>query len=160
MWETWVQSLSCEVPWEKETARIRFSSLENFMDCIVHGVANSWTWLSYFHFQVAQWYKEPTCQCRRCKRYGFNPCLGRSPGNLLQYACPEKRMDRGAWQAIVHRVAKRWSTAQHYSHFKSLWATLSHRTVRENNKNNKIYTLNVHDLLVPFPRHDSHHSSL
>ena len=36
--------------------------------------------------------------------------LGRSPGgghgNPLQYSCPENLMDRGAWQATVHRVAK------------------------------------------------------
>ena len=36
--------------------------------------------------------------------------LGRSPGgghgNPLQYSCLENPMDRGAWQAIVHRVAK------------------------------------------------------
>ena len=35
--------------------------------------------------------------------------LGRSPGgghgNPLQYSCLENPMDRGAWQAIVHRVA-------------------------------------------------------
>ena len=27
-------------------------------------------------------------------------------GNSLQYSCLEKNMDRGAWRAIVHRVAK------------------------------------------------------
>ena len=95
---------------EKGTARIRLSSLENFMDCIVHGVANSWIWLSYFRFQVAQWYKEPTCQCSRCKRCRFNPCLGRSPGvendKSLQYFWLENSMGRGAWQATVHRVTK------------------------------------------------------
>ena len=36
--------------------------------------------------------------------------LGRSPGgghdNPLQYSCLEKPMDRGAWWALVHRVAK------------------------------------------------------
>ena len=35
---------------------------------------------------------------------------GRSPGegngNPLQYSCLGNPMDRGAWQAIVHRVAK------------------------------------------------------
>ena len=35
---------------------------------------------------------------------------GRSPGgrngNPLQYFCLENPMDRGAWQAIVHGVAK------------------------------------------------------
>ena len=35
---------------------------------------------------------------------------GRSPGgghgNPLQYSCPENPMERGAWQAAVHRVTK------------------------------------------------------
>ena len=38
------------------------------------------------------------------------PGLGRSPGrghgNLLQSSCLEKPLDRGAWQATAHRVAK------------------------------------------------------
>ena len=38
------------------------------------------------------------------------PQLGRSPGegnsNPLQYYCLENHMDRGAWWATVHRVAK------------------------------------------------------
>ena len=41
---------------------------------------------------------------------GSVPGLGRSPGegngNPLQYSCLENPMDRGAWQAPVHRVAK------------------------------------------------------
>ena len=38
------------------------------------------------------------------------PGSGRSPGgrqgHLLQYSCLENSMDRGAWQATVHKVAK------------------------------------------------------
>ena len=38
------------------------------------------------------------------------PVSGRLPGgghgNQLQYSCMENPMDRGAWQATVHRVAK------------------------------------------------------
>ena len=41
---------------------------------------------------------------------GLIPGSGRSPrvgnGNPLQYSCLENSMDRGAWQAIVHGVAK------------------------------------------------------
>ena len=41
---------------------------------------------------------------------GLIPGLGRSPGgghgNPLQCSCLENPMDRGAWQAIVHGVAK------------------------------------------------------
>ena len=48
----------------------------------------------------------------RCKRYRFNPWIGRSPGegngNPLQYSCLENLMDRVAWWATVHRVAKSW----------------------------------------------------
>ena len=31
---------------------------------------------------------------------------GRGNGNPLQYSCLENPMDRGAWWATVHRVAK------------------------------------------------------
>ena len=61
--------------------------------------------------------KESTCQCRRL---GFDPWVGKIPGegnsNPFQYSCLENSMDRGAWWATVHRVAKsktqlkQWST--------------------------------------------------
>ena len=41
---------------------------------------------------------------------GLIPGSGRSPGGEngypLQYSCLENPMDRGAWEAIVHGVAK------------------------------------------------------
>ena len=41
---------------------------------------------------------------------GLIPGSGRSPGKgngyQLQYSCPENSMDRGAWQATVHGIAK------------------------------------------------------
>ena len=41
---------------------------------------------------------------------GLIPGLGRSPGGgddrSPQYSCLENPMDRGAWQATVHRVTK------------------------------------------------------
>ena len=41
---------------------------------------------------------------------GLTPRWGRSPGegngNSLQYSCLENPMDRGAWQATVHGVAR------------------------------------------------------
>ena len=87
----------------------------------VHGVAKSQTWLSDWtelnsrdrHFPGGASGKEPACQCRRQKRHGFHPGLGRSPGgghgNPLQYSCLENPMDRGAWQATVHRITKSWT---------------------------------------------------
>ena len=41
---------------------------------------------------------------------GWIPGSGRSPGegngNPLQYSCPGNPMDRGPWQATVHRVTQ------------------------------------------------------
>ena len=57
--------------------------------------------------------KEPACQCRRHKRCGFNPWVGKIPGgghgDPLQYSCLENPMEREAWQTTVHRVAKSWT---------------------------------------------------
>ena len=37
---------------------------------------------------------------------GLGKSLGEGNGNLLQYSCLENSMDRRAWRAAVHRVAK------------------------------------------------------
>ena len=37
-------------PGEKNGYPLQYSGLENSIDCLVHGVAKSWTWLSDFHF--------------------------------------------------------------------------------------------------------------
>ena len=54
--------------------------------------------------------KESTCNARDAGGSGLIPGLGRSPGgghgNPLQYSCLVYPMDRGAWQAAVHRVTK------------------------------------------------------
>ena len=54
--------------------------------------------------------KGTTCQCRRHKRPDLILVWRRSPGegngNPLQYSCLENPMDRGAWRATVHGIAK------------------------------------------------------
>ena len=49
--------------------------------------------------------KKSACQFRR---HGFDPWSGRSPGERqpTPVFLPKKSMDRGAWQATVHAVAK------------------------------------------------------
>ena len=51
--------------------------------------------------------KESACNARDP---GSIPGSGRSPGggngNPLQYSCLENSIDRGAWRAAVHGVAK------------------------------------------------------
>ena len=53
-----------------------------------------------------QW--DPPVSARDERVMGFNPWLKRSPGrghgDPFQYSCLENPMDRGAWQATVHRV--------------------------------------------------------
>ena len=40
---------------------------------------------------------------------GSGRSLGRGDGNSLQHSCLKYCMDRGSWQATVHRVAKSWT---------------------------------------------------
>ena len=55
---------------------------------------------------LPQWPSDKESTCNR----GLIPGLGRSPGegngNLLQYSYLGNPKDKGAWQAIVHRVEK------------------------------------------------------
>ena len=54
--------------------------------------------------------KNPSAKAGDVRETGSIPVSGRSPGegngNPLQYSCLENSMDRGSWQATVHRVAK------------------------------------------------------
>ena len=40
---------------------------------------------------------------------GSGRSSGGGNGNPLQYSCLENLMDRGAWQATVYGVTKRWT---------------------------------------------------
>ena len=57
--------------------------------------------------------KNPPANAGDIRDAGLIPGSGRSPGeghgNPLQYSCLENTMDRGAWPAIAHRVAKSWT---------------------------------------------------
>ena len=54
--------------------------------------------------------KESTCNAGDTRDVGSIPGCGRSPGvgngNPLYYPCLENPMDRGVWEAVVHRVAE------------------------------------------------------
>ena len=59
---------------------------------------------------MVQLFKNLLAKATDTRDVGLIPGLGRSPGgrngNPLQYSCLENSMDRGAWQATVHGVAK------------------------------------------------------
>ena len=69
--------------------------------------------LWFSHHQVALVVKNPPANAGDLRDEDSIPGLGRSPGegnsNPLQYSCLENPMDRGAWGAPVHRVAKSWT---------------------------------------------------
>ena len=56
------------------------------------------------------------------------PEQGRSPGEgngyPLQYSSLENPTDRGAWQTIVHRVAKNWTQLKWLSMYRSIMSIL------------------------------------
>jgi len=82
-------------PGEEKGYPFQYYGLENSLDCIVHGVAKSWTQLSDFHFLLSKnkiWLqiqrgfpggtsgKEATANVGdRRKRYGFGPWVGKIP---------------------------------------------------------------------------------
>ena len=73
---------------------------------------------TFFHFNkmtvrilmtipVAQMVKNlPAMQETRVQSLGRKRSSGEGNGNPLQYSCLENPMDRGAWWATVHGVAK------------------------------------------------------
>ena len=47
---------------------------------------------------------------------GSGRSLGEGNGNPLYYSCLENSMDRGAWRATVHRVAKESDMTEPHTH--------------------------------------------
>ena len=70
----------------------------------------NWSLKVFLGFPGSAVGKESACSARDP---GSIPGLGRFPGegngNPLQYSCLENPMDKGAWWAAVHGVAKSWA---------------------------------------------------
>ena len=114
MQETWFRSLGWEAPLKKGKATYsKYSGLENSMDCVVHGVANSWTCLSNLH---------------STSENGI--------GYPLQYACLENPMGRGAWWATGHGGRKELDTTERHTH------THTHSLLEANMKHTNHYYKN------------------
>ena len=72
--------------------------------------------LTDIYYYIHYYYSFPGGLCGSACSAGYLgsiPGSERSPGegngNPLQYSCLKNSMDRGAWQAIVHGVAKSWT---------------------------------------------------
>ena len=74
-------------------------------------------------FQEALVVKNPPASTGDLRDTGSVPGSGRCPGggrgNPLQYSCLENPMDRGAWWATVHRIAKSWTRLKGFSTLES-----------------------------------------
>ena len=83
-----------------------------FFDQLLEGYFYSALWASLIITGLPRWRsgKEFACQHRRCKRWGFNPWSGRTPGvgngNPFQSSCLENSMDRGTWWTIVQKITR------------------------------------------------------
>ena len=66
---------------------------------------------------MAQWEKKlPAVQETRFLSLGWEDPLGGGFGNPFQASCPKNPLDRGAWQATVHRVSKRGEPLNMHTH--------------------------------------------
>ena len=82
MRETWVQSLGWkDSPGEGKGNPFHYFGLENYMDCIVHGVTKSQTQLSDFHFTSLE--EVPMLHC-----LGTRKGLNNAPGHWLVISHP------------------------------------------------------------------------
>ncbi|KAM9700771.1 centromere protein P isoform 2-T2 [Dama dama] len=74
---------------------------------------------TFKHFKAPLVMKNPSANAGEVRHTGLIPGLGRSPGgghtNPLQYSCVENLVDRGAWQATVHGVAKSWTRLSNFT---------------------------------------------
>ena len=84
------------------------SSLNAFLPTV-----DFYLWISAIHLMYRWLFclvKNLPASAGDVRDMGSIPGLGRSPGggwgNLLHYSCLENSMDRGAWWATVHGIAK------------------------------------------------------
>ena len=77
----------------------------------IYWMAMVWQALSW-SIQVVVVVKKLSASAGDVRDMSLIPGLGRSSGeghgNPLQYSCLENPVDRGAWQAMAHRVTKSW----------------------------------------------------
>ena len=107
-------TLSWKIPWtEEEPDRLQSMGSQR----IGHDGATSLSLYLLPVFPGASVVKNPPANAGDARVMGSIPGMGRFPGegngNPLQYSCQGNRMNRGAWQAIVHGVTKRqesWNT--------------------------------------------------
>ena len=97
--------------WTEESGRLQFMGPQR--------VRLDWITISVGGFPGELVVKNPLANARNVRDMASIPGSGRSPGgrhgNPLQYSCLEHPIDRGAWRATLHRVAKSWTRLKQLS---------------------------------------------
>ena len=80
--------------------------------------------------KLSWWFSSKEAACN-AEEAGLIPGMGRSPGegngNPLQYSSLGNPMDRGAWRATVHRVAKKLDAHTHtHTHHENKAKNMKH----------------------------------
>ena len=90
-WLPYRAILSNIISWSK------ISISNDMLSCILGKMWFAYIYGAYRASSMVQWVKKICLQCRRHRRHGFDPGLGRSPeggnGNPLQCSCLENPMD-------------------------------------------------------------------
>ena len=98
---SWVPGVSCQIPLEE---------MGRLLQIII----------PFLGFPDGSAGEESTCKAGdigdACLGPGLGRPSGRGNGNLLQYSCLERPMDRGAWQATVQRVTKSQTRLSIHTH--------------------------------------------
>ena len=68
----------------------------------------------------------PAMQETQVHSLGWEDSPGEGNANSLQYSCLENSMDRGAWQAVVHGVAKSQTRLSNFTHIFTLRVPKKH----------------------------------
>ena len=83
---------------------------QNFPQCVVIHTVKGFGIVNKAEIDVFLELSGGKLSVYNARNQGSIPGLGRFPregnGNPLQYSCLENPMDRGAWEAVVHGVAK------------------------------------------------------
>ena len=96
-----------------------FTSLSIIISRSIHVAANDVITITSRKQQLPMWHndKESACQCRRYKRLGFDPWVGKIPQSVkwppTLVGLPENSMDRGACGLLSmgsQRIGHDWAT--------------------------------------------------
>ena len=107
----WMSNASSSVALHQQCYTHTHTHTHTYNEHIHHVLSTCHAHMSFEYGGISG--QEPACQCRRHKRFGFDPQVRsppRSPGgghgNPLQYSCLENPLDRGVWRVTVRTVAK------------------------------------------------------